>query len=88
VLLSNEQCQFKRLTATGIVRTGSGLFNGFLVASGTPTVKIYDGVDNTGAVILNTMQTAAATPYPVPVLVNVGVYVEIGGSGDITFFYN
>lgn len=84
----NEQCQTKRLTASGLVRTGSGLLSGLLVASGTPVIKLYDGVDNTGTVLVNSMQTTAATPYPVPAVVNVGIYAELTGAGDVTFFYN
>lgn len=83
----NEEYQPKRLTATGIVRTGAGQLGGFLVASGTPTIKIYDSVDNSGTIILNTMQTAAATPYPLPVQLIKGCYAEITGTADITFFF-
>lgn len=86
--LPNEQYQYQRLTASGLVKTGSGLSGGFLVTSGTPTVAIYDGTDTSGTLIVNTMQTTAATPYPVPAKFNIGMYVVIGGAGDVTFFYN
>ena len=58
-----------------------------MVASGAPTIAIYDGTDNTQALILNTLQTTAATPYPFPANFQKGAFVVIGGSGDVTFFY-
>lgn len=84
---TNEQCQWVRVTGNKLVKSGQGLLSGFLCASGTPTIKIYDGLDNSGQVLLNSMVCAAATPYPLPALVNKGIYVESSG-GDCTFFYN
>jgi hypothetical protein len=84
----NQQCQFKRLTSSGIIKTGAGLCNGFMVVTGTPTITLYDGVDNTGVLIYNGLVTTAGTPYPCPALVNVGIYAVLGGAGDVTFFYN
>jgi len=88
--LSNEQCQWTRATASKLVRTGQGLLNGLLCAqSSSMVISIYDGVDDTGVLLVNQMTLAAATPYPVPALVNTGIYVKlISGSGDITVFYN
>lgn len=87
MLNPNEQCQSVRLTASGIVRKGSGGLVGWLVASGSPTITVYDGTDATGELVLNAMACTAGTPYPCPRLLIKGCYVTIGGTGDITFFY-
>ena len=85
---ANEQYAVKRLTASGIVRSGQGGLGGFIVASGSPTIILYDGIDATGTVILNTMQTSVATSYPFPYVCSTGVYATITGTADITFFIN
>ena len=83
----NEQYQYTRLTASGVVKGAPGLLGGFIVASGTPTIQLYDNATtNSGTIILNTMQTTAATPYPVPVRFLNGCYAVITGTGDVTFF--
>jgi hypothetical protein len=84
----NQQYQYTRLTASGLVKSGQGLLGGFLVASGTPTIQLFDSLTAGGTLILNTMQLSAATAYPVPAFFNNGVYAVIAGAGDITFFYN
>jgi hypothetical protein len=78
--------QFIRLTSSGIVKKGSGILGGFIVASGTPTVALYDNTAGSGTLILNTMQTAGATPYEIPVRFD-SLYAVITGAGDITFWY-
>lgn len=75
-----------RITASHLVKNGPGTCGGFFVASGTPTVEVFDGIDNTGAVILGPVVTAAATPYPLPAQFTDGLYVQVTGTGDITFF--
>jgi len=88
VLVPNGQYQFKRLTASGLIKTGSGLSGGFIVATGTPTITLYDNTSAAGTVILNGLVAAAATPYPIPALFNTGLYAVLSGAGDVTFFYN
>ena len=95
MLQPNGQYQWKRLTATGYIKIDQGLLGGFLVASGSGSVTIYDSTSKaggpattSGAIILNTMTIADATPYPLPVLFNYGCYVVISGTMDVTFFYN
>jgi hypothetical protein len=85
---NNEQYSVKRLTATGVVKAGQGVLGGFIVASGSPTIALYDGADATGTLILNTMQTAATTSYPFPYASTSGIYAVITGTADITFFIN
>ena len=81
--------QWKRLTATGLVKTGQGQLTGLLCASSSSmTATVYDGIDSTGVLIVNTMSLTAATPYPMPAKFNVGCYIVIGGTGDLTVFYD
>lgn len=83
----NEQYQYIRLTASGVIKGLPGILGGFIVASGSPTILIYDNATtNSGTIILNTMQTTAGTPYPLPVRLTNGAYAVIVGTGDITFF--
>jgi hypothetical protein len=82
----NETYTPKRLTASGLVKNGGGTAGGFFVANGNPLVTLYDGIDNTGTVILNALQAVAGTPYPFPAQFTTGLYATLTGAGDITFF--
>lgn len=82
----NGQYNYARLTGNGIVKTGSGLLGGFLVASGAPTITIYDGVDNTGTLILNGWVGSASTAVPCMAKFVAGCYAVVTG-GDVTFLY-
>lgn len=75
-----------RLTASGVVKPGPGCLGGFIVASGTPTVALYDNTAGSGTLILNAMQTAVGINYSIPVQFTKGCYAVITGAGDITFF--
>ena len=84
---NNEMYAYYRLTASGLIKTGAGQLGGFIVATGTPTITIYDGTTSAGTLILNGVVTTAGVPYPVPVGFNTGLYVTISGTCDVTFFY-
>lgn len=88
MLNPNGQCYPQRFTSSGLIKKGNGLLTGFIVASGTPTVKLYDGIDTSGTVMLNSMVCQPATPYPLSILFTAGCYVSITGTCDITFLYN
>jgi len=85
---NNEMYTYVRLTASGLIKTGVGQLGGFLVATGTPTITIYDGTSASGTLMLNGVVTTAGVPYPVPCGFNTGLYVAISGTCDVTFFYN
>ena len=87
MLSSNGSYFYKRLTASGLLKSGSGLLGGFIVASGTPTITIYDNNAGSGTLILNGLLANSSTPYPVPARFTNGAYVVISGTGDVTFFY-
>ena len=81
----NEVGMYSQQSASALLKTGSGKILGFMVSSGTPTVKLWDNTAASGAVILNTLQTAAATWYEVPVAYATGCYATITGTAEITF---
>jgi hypothetical protein len=84
--LSVTQAQnYKNLTATGTVYTGTcGMFGIFVAsASSTPTIKISDG----SATVVNTFTPVAATFYTIPARVNTSLVVTIGGTVDCTVFW-
>lgn len=75
---------YKQLSASGQVKATPGHLLGIFVSSGTPTIKLWDSTAASGAVLVNTFQTAAATYYEIPVNFTVGLYVTIGGAAEIT----
>lgn len=85
---ANDSGQYQRLTTSGQVKKGSGLLCGFIVASGTPTIQIWDSLTAAGNIILNTMQTVVGQYYKLPAQFTTGCFATITGIGDITFIYN
>ena len=79
---------YARLTGSGLIKTGGGQLGGFIVATGTPTVTIYDNTAGSGILILNGIVTTAGTQYRIQVGFINGCYVVLNGAGDITFMYN
>ncbi len=75
-------------SADQLVKTGSGDLVGIFVASGTPTIKIWDSTAGSGAVLVNTFQSAAATWYPLPFHFSTGLYVDITGTCDYTVSFH
>lgn len=83
---ANPQYQYVVLSATGVVRAAPGILSGFMVASGTPTVALWDNATGaTNPVILTTMQTAVGIWYGLPVRFVNGLWAVITGTGSITF---
>lgn len=87
---SNPQGQYIRLAASGVVKADAGALVGFYMASGTPTLKLYDNPSAaSGTIILNTSAAlTAATWYWLPAQFTKGLYATLTGAGDITFIYN
>lgn len=74
-------------TADGIIRTGASPgIGGFLVATGTPTLTLYDGTSTAGRKILDSLVCVAGTFYPFYAQLGAGLYADFTGSGSITFF--
>lgn len=73
------------LSASGLVHTGPCRLSGIFVAStSSGTIKIYDGTNNTGTVVVNTFTPPAAGWYWMQFNFNVGMYVELANTIDIT----
>ncbi len=77
---------FKNLTATGTVYTGSGGMFGIFVASAsnTPTIKVSDGATT----VVNTFTPAGATFYTIPARFSSSLVVTISGTVDCTVFWS
>ena len=70
----------------GSVHVGSGALGGFFCTS-AGTVKLYDGTDNTGTVIVDEFTVAPSVFYPLPFAFAVGLYYEgdaIGTFGTVS----
>jgi len=84
--LSVTQSQnYKNITSTTTVYTGTGGLFGIFVASAssTPTIKVSDGA----ATIVNTFTPAGATFYTIPARFGTSLVVTIGGTVDCTVFW-
>jgi len=84
--LSITQSQnYKNITSTTTVYTGTGGLFGIFVASasGTPTLKVSDGTTT----VVNTFTPAAATFYTIPARFGTSLIVTVGGTVDCTVFW-
>ena len=76
---------YKNITATTTVYTGTGGCFGIFVASAssTPTIKVSDGATT----MVNTFTPTGATFYQIPGRFNTSLVVTIGGTVDCTVFW-
>jgi hypothetical protein len=81
----SESQNYKNITSTTTVWTGTGGVLGIFVASasGTPTIKVSDGA----ATLVNTFTPVGATFYPMPGRFGTSLVVTIGGTVDCTVFW-
>jgi hypothetical protein len=85
--LSVTQSQnYKNITSTTTVYTGTGGLFGIFVASAssTPTLKVSDGATT----VVNTFTPAGATFYTIPARFNTSLVVTVSGTVDCTVFWN
>jgi hypothetical protein len=82
--------RYANLTSDTAVVTGAGNLVGIFVASASasPTIKLWDNTAAAGSVLVNTFTPIAGSWYPIPVKFNTGLYVDVGGTLDITVAYN
>lgn len=80
-----ESQNYKNITATTTIYTGTGGMLGIFVssASSTPTIRVTDGANT----IVNTFTPFAATFYAIPARFNTNLTVTIGGTVDCTVFW-
>jgi hypothetical protein len=90
--MTEERSLYKRVTASGIIRTGAGVLRivniaGTDSAATGGSVEIYDGTDDTGTLLHSEYVAAAALPNrPIDfddVQVTTGIYVKIITSADV-----
>lgn len=82
--------KYKNLSASGLVKTGSGQVWGITINShSSGTIKIWNNTSATGDVIHNTM-TLAVGERTITLFgesFSTGLYITIGGTADITVAY-
>ena len=83
-----EHYSYLQFTASIVVKAGQGMLGGILVSSATGgTLAVYDGVNASGTLILDTMSVTAGQPYPLPCKFKNGLYIVVGGTVSATVFY-
>lgn len=77
---------YKNITATTTVYTGTGGLFGIFVssASSTPTIKVSDGAGT----MVNTFTPSAGAFYQIPGRFNTSLVVTISGTVDCTVFWS
>ena len=76
-------------TADTAVKAGRGNIVGIFVASSTScTIKLWDNTSAATTVLVNTFSASAGTWYPLPFVFNTGLYLDVGGTCDLTVSYN
>lgn len=79
------------LSASALIKTGSGTVAGFVVNSNSSgTLKLWDSLTATGTVIINTYTFptgSSVVEFPAPVDFYTGLYATIGGTADITIIW-
>ncbi len=81
---------YKRVTASGNVKSGSGALIGVFVAAATatPTITIYDdAATGTTTTLVGVFTPVAGQGDPLPFCCNAGINVVISGTVDATFAY-
>lgn len=79
----------KRLTASGVVKTGQGVCASILCnTSSSLVISVYDGVSTGGTKFIGDLALAAGDVFDIPAQFMTGLYVEVvSGSGGVTVFY-
>lgn len=79
---------YKNLTASALVKTGTGVLKGFYVNSTTAgTIKLWDNTSGATTVINNTITPAIGYHDLGDVAFTVGLYATIGGTLDVTLHF-
>ena len=86
-----EGYKYINISASALVKTGAGIIRGIVVNShSSGTIKLWDNTSAATTVICNTITLAAGERY-IPMYslsFNVGLYITVGGTVDLTFIYN
>jgi hypothetical protein len=80
-----ESQNYKNITSTTTVYTGTGGLLGIFVASTSgATLKVQDGA----VTVVNTFTPVAATFYAMPARFNTSLVVTVTGTADLTVFWS
>lgn len=80
--------KYKNISASALIGEGATHLAGIFCASAsTGTVKVWDNTAASGTVCANTFSLTAGTYYELPARLKNGLYITIGGTADITVFY-
>lgn len=81
---------YTNLTASALIKTGAGSINYIVVNSHTTgTIKLWDNTSAATTVINNTITLAAGERWiPINARFATGLYVTIGGTADVTVYWN
>lgn len=76
------------VSASGVVSSTPCRLRGIFVtaASVSPTIKVYDGTNSSGAKAVDTFTPVANKFYPLSLILQHGCYVEIGGTVSCHLF--
>jgi hypothetical protein len=88
VMKVEDRSSYTNLTASGLIKTGSGRLKGFFVASTTSgTIKLWDNTSAATTTIINTF-TPSAGFYPLPdIEFSTGCFATLANTIDVTFFW-
>lgn len=83
-----ERNQYKNLTASALLKTGPGILSGMYVNSTSAgTIKFWDNTSAAGTVINNTITPAIGYHKLGGANFTVGLYATIGGTLDVTLYF-
>lgn len=83
--------KYRNLTASALVKTGSGKIAGIVVNSHTSgTIKVWDNTSAAGAVLFNTITLSVGerTVNLLDANFTTGCYITIGGTADVTVLFD
>lgn len=84
--------KYSNITASGLIKTGSGMVKGFIINSHTSgTLKLWDAVTATTPVLMNTYTFTAGSgvvSFPDSIAFTTGLFATIGGTADVTIVWD
>lgn len=89
MLNNNEEYRYSQISASGLVKTGSGQLGRIFVstASATPTITVYDNTAGSGTKIIDTFTPTSGGMYTFQAAFATGCYVAIGGTVSCTVLF-
>ena len=76
------------MTGSGLVKGGNGTLRRVLVAaSSSGTLTVYDNTAASGTVLVNAFPLTAGQSIQFDLAFQVGCYISLGGTADITAVY-